>query len=81
MPYSVFVGVALTIHVLISADMFIKKDNIPAIKNYRWFFPGRGRSVPGLFRDPRALPRGRLSFARPGGFLYRLLPASDRQGT
>ena len=37
MPYSVFVGVALTIHVLISADMFIKKDNIPAIKTYRWF--------------------------------------------
>ena len=37
MPYSVFVGVALTIHILISVDMFIKKDNVPAIKSYRWF--------------------------------------------
>ncbi len=37
MPYSVFVGVALAIHILISIDMFIKKDNIPAIKYYRWF--------------------------------------------
>ena len=37
MPYSVFVGVALAIHILISIDMFIKKDNVPAIKYYRWF--------------------------------------------
>ena len=37
MPYSVFVFVALAIHVLINIDMFIKKDNINAIKEYRLF--------------------------------------------
>ena len=42
MPYSVFVGVALAIHILISVDMFIKKDNVPAIKSYRWFLASVG---------------------------------------
>ena len=37
MPYSVFVAVALAIHVLIGVDMFIKKDNVPAIKSFRLF--------------------------------------------
>lgn len=37
MPYSVFVIVALAIHILINIDMFIKKDNIVAIKSYRLF--------------------------------------------
>ena len=37
MPYSVFVFVALAIHVLINIDMFVKKDNINAIKEYRFF--------------------------------------------
>ena len=37
MTYSVFVIVALTIHVLTNVDMFRKKDHIPAIKAYRAF--------------------------------------------
>ena len=37
MPYQVFVAIALTIHVLTNVDMFTKKDNIAAIKSYRWF--------------------------------------------
>ena len=37
MPYSVFVAVALAIHILIGVDMFIKKDNVPAIKSFRLF--------------------------------------------
>lgn len=37
MPYSVFVIVALTIHVLINIVTFIKKDNVVANKQYRMF--------------------------------------------
>ena len=37
MPYQVFVFVALTIHILININMFIKNDNTPAIKQYRLF--------------------------------------------
>lgn len=37
MPYSVFVIVALIIHVLINIDMFVKKDNVVGIKHYRIF--------------------------------------------
>ena len=37
MPYSVFVGVALTIHILTNIDMFTKKDHIAAIHSYRMF--------------------------------------------
>lgn len=37
MTYSVFVIVALTIHVLTNVNMFIKKDHIPAIWSYRAF--------------------------------------------
>ncbi|MBP5216238.1 MAG: GGDEF domain-containing protein [Bacilli bacterium] len=37
MPYSVFVIVALTIHILINIVTFIKKDNVAANKQYRMF--------------------------------------------
>ena len=37
MPYSVFVGVALAIHIFTNIDMFIKKDNVVAIKQFRLF--------------------------------------------
>ncbi len=37
MPYYLLSAVALTIHILINVDMFLKKDNIPYIKQYRFF--------------------------------------------
>lgn len=37
MPYSVFVAVALAIHVLINVLLFVKNDNMVAIKYYRLF--------------------------------------------
>ena len=37
MPYSVFVAVALAIHIFINVMMFVKNDNMVAIKSYRLF--------------------------------------------
>ena len=37
MPYSAFVIVALVIHILTNIDMFVKKDNIVAVKQFRVF--------------------------------------------
>ncbi len=37
MSYSVFVIVALVIHILTNIDMFVKKDNIVAVKQFRVF--------------------------------------------
>ena len=37
MPYSAFVIVALAIHILTNIDMFVKKDNIVAVKQFRVF--------------------------------------------
>ena len=37
MPYIAFVIICLGIHILTNIDMFVKKDNIPAIKAYRAF--------------------------------------------